>query len=119
VMRIDLHVHTRESSAAPEYWLGELIGIHECYTPAESALAEALRKGLDGVAITNHDSADDALRLARARPARVIPGCEYTVYAGRDRYVHVVALGIDRARHERLMQERSRGVARFTGFCRG
>jgi len=118
-MRIDLHVHTRESSSAPEYWLGELIGIHECYTLPESALAQALRKGLDGVAITNHDSADDALRLARARPARVIPGCEYTVYAGRDRYVHVVALGIDRTRHERLMHERSRGIARFAGFCRG
>jgi len=118
-MRIDLHVHTRESSKPPEHWLGELIGVHECYTPAESALAEALRKGLDAVAITNHDSADDALRLARARPARVIPGCEYTVYAGRGRYVHVVVLGIDRARHERLMHERSRGLARFTGFCRG
>jgi predicted metal-dependent phosphoesterase TrpH len=118
-MRVDLHVHTRESSSAPEHWLGELIGVHECYTQAESALAEAMRKGLDAVAITNHDSADDALRLASAHPARVIPGCEYTVYAGRGRYAHVIALGIDSSSHARLMHERSRGLARFTGFCRG
>ncbi len=118
-MRVDLHVHTRESSSPPEHWLADLIGARECYTQAESALAEAVRKGCDAVAITNHDSADDALRLARGHAARVIPGCEYTVYAGRGRYAHVVALGIDAARHARLMRERSRGLARFTGFCRG
>ncbi len=118
-MRVDLHVHTRESSSPPEHWFGELIGAQECYTQAESALAEALRKGLDAVAITNHDSADDALRLARAHPSRVIPGCEYKVYAGHGRYTHVVALGIDSDSHARLMHERSRGLARFAGFCRG
>jgi predicted metal-dependent phosphoesterase TrpH len=118
-MKVDLHVHTRESSAAPEHWLGELIGAQECYTQAESVLAEAMRKGLDAVANTNHNSADDALRLARAHPTRVVPGCEYTVYAGRGRYAHIVALGIDSRSHERLMRERSRGLARFTGFCRG
>jgi len=118
-MRVDLHVHTRESSSAPEHWFGELIGAQECYTQAESALAEATRKGLDAVVIANHDSADDALRLARAHPARVIPGCEYTVYAGRGRYAHVVALGIDSGFHARLMRERSRGLARFAGLCRG
>jgi predicted metal-dependent phosphoesterase TrpH len=118
-MRVDLHVHTRESSAPPEHWFGELVGAQECYTQAESALTEALRKGLDAVAITNHDSADDALRLARTHPGTVIPGCEYKVYAGRGSYVHVVALGIDADVHARLMHERSRGLARFAGFCRG
>ncbi|MHC4251854.1 MAG: PHP domain-containing protein [Planctomycetota bacterium] len=118
-MRVDLHIHTRESSSAPEHWFGELIGAQECYTQAESALAEALRKGFDAVAIANHNSADDALRLARARPARVIPACEYTVYAGRGRYAHVVTLGIDSGSHARLMRERSRGLARFAGLCRG
>lgn len=117
-MRVDLHVHTRESSVTPEHWLGELLGIQECYTQAESALAEALRKGLDAVAITNHDSADDALRMARAHPDRVIPGCEYRVYASRGRYVHVVALGIDAEKHARLIHERRRGVARFARLCR-
>ena len=117
-MRVDLHVHTRESSSVPEHWLGELLGMQECYTQPEMALAEGLRKGLDAVAVTNHDAAGDALRMARAHPGRVIPGCEYQVYAGGDRYVHVVVLGIDEGIHERLLRERSRGLGRFTGLCR-
>ena len=117
-MRVDLHVHTRESSSPPEHWFGRLFGMQECYLQPEEVPLEAARKGLDAVAITNHDSANDALSLAHSHPGMVIPGCEYTVYAGRGRYVHVVVLGLDERIHARLLHERPRGVKRFAGLAR-
>jgi len=117
-MRIDLHVHTRESSGPPDYWLARVLGVRECYSQPEDVVAEALRKGLDGVAITNHDRAQDSLRLAAARPDVVIPGCEYKVYGGRGRYADVLVLGIDGAKHERLLRERHRGLDRFARVAR-
>lgn len=117
-MRVDLHVHTRESHSAPEHWLAELLGVQQSYSQPEAVLSEALRKGLDAVAITNHDSAEDALRMAREHPDGVIPGCEYTVYGGHGRYAHVVVLGIDEKGHEGLLREKHRGIARFTDLAR-
>ncbi|MHC4506179.1 MAG: PHP-associated domain-containing protein [Planctomycetota bacterium] len=117
-MRVDLHVHTGESEGPPDHWLGRLLGVHESYTQPEEAVGEALRKGLDAVAISNHDTAGDSLRLARARPESVIAACEYRVYGGRGYHAHVVVLGITERHHERLLLERHRGIGRFTGLVR-
>lgn len=111
-------MHTRESEGPPEHWLGKLLGVHESYTQPEEAVGEALRKGLDAVAISNHDAAGDSLRLASARPESVIAACEYRVYGGRGHHAHVVVLGITERHHQRLLLERHRGIGRFTGLAR-
>jgi len=117
-MRVDLHLHTRESAGPPQYWLAGLLGVHECYSSPEDVLAEAMRKGMDAIAITNHDAAQHSLRMAREHPDRVIPGCEYKVYGGVGRYADVVVLGIDEKAHTVLLRERHRGVERFSRAAR-
>jgi predicted metal-dependent phosphoesterase TrpH len=70
-MRLDLHLHT-------------------CYSPdsassPEAVLATAKRKGLNGVAITDHDTLRGALetRDRNRDPAfQVIVGCEFTTDSG-------------------------------------
>ncbi len=77
-LKIDLHVHT-------------------CYSEdAASSLKEiifyAKKKGLDGIAITDHDTlkgARRALKLASKRGVMVIPGIEVTTLHG-----HVLGLNI-------------------------
>jgi predicted metal-dependent phosphoesterase TrpH len=117
-MRVDLHLHTRESSGPPQYWLAGLLGVHECYSSPEDVLAEAMRKGLDAIAITNHDVVEHSLSMAREHPERVIPGCEYKVYGGVGRYADVIVLGVDEKAHGELLRERHRGVERFAHTVR-
>ena len=77
-LKIDLHVHT-------------------CYSDdAESSLREVIlyakKKGLNGIAITDHDTtkgAKLALRLVKKRGLVVIPGIEVTSLQG-----HVLALNL-------------------------
>jgi predicted metal-dependent phosphoesterase TrpH len=117
-MKVDLHVHTRESAGAPEHWLAGVLGVHECYSQPEEVVAEGQRKGLDAIAITNHDVAAHSLRMAAQRPKVVIPGCEYKVYGGSGRFADVVVLGLNEKKHARLLRERCRGVERFTRAAR-
>jgi hypothetical protein len=75
-LRIDLHVHTCYSYDSPSS-LNEIIFY-------------AKRKGLDGIAITDHDTlkgARRALKLAEGKGLIVIPGVEVTTLQG-----HVLAL---------------------------
>ncbi|MFQ5759003.1 MAG: PHP domain-containing protein [Candidatus Bathyarchaeia archaeon] len=78
VLKIDLHVHTCYSSD----------GIT---TPREVA-AYSKRRGLDGVAITDHDTVDGALRLLRKTDLIIIPGVEITTSGG-----HILAFNITKS----------------------
>jgi predicted metal-dependent phosphoesterase TrpH len=74
-LKIDLHVHTH-------YSFDSLI------TPKELVFY-ARKRGLDGVAITDHDRLDSALKIAKETDFFVIPGMEITSLNG-----HIVALNI-------------------------
>lgn len=75
-MKIDLHVHTAYS--------------HDGFAPVEQVLLLAKAKGLDGVAITDHDEVRGALAaLERKSELVVIPGIEVSSAEG-----HLIGLGI-------------------------
>lgn len=68
-MRLDLHVHTCYS--------------YDCTLSLEKLSAVVQRKGLDGVAILDHDEIEGALRLREWAPFRVIVGEEIgTLHGG-------------------------------------
>jgi predicted metal-dependent phosphoesterase TrpH len=74
-LKVDLHVHTCYSSDA--------------LTTLEEVVVYSKRRGLDGVAITDHDTIEGALRLRKEKGLIVIPGVEITTLEG-----HVLALNM-------------------------
>lgn len=68
---IDFHVHTVRS--------------YDCLTPPKMVIEMARRRGLDGVAVTDHDTIRGALETIEANHYKdfvVIPGIEVTTDAG-------------------------------------
>jgi len=74
-LKIDLHVHTCYS--------------HDAVTTLEEVVTYSKKRGLDGVAITDHDTLLGALKLVKKSKLLVIPGIEITALGG-----HVLALNI-------------------------
>jgi len=74
-LKIDLHVHTCYS------W--------DSATTLKEVVVYAKKRGLDGVAITDHDSVKGALKLAKKRNFLIIPGIEVSTKRG-----HVLALNV-------------------------
>jgi hypothetical protein len=75
VLKIDLHVHTCYSS--------------DGITTPREVVVYAKRRGLDGVAITDHDTVEGALKLLGKTDLIIIPGIEISSLGG-----HVVALNV-------------------------
>ncbi len=98
--RCDLHVHTTASEFT-KLGVQRLVGLPECATPPEHAYALAKRRGMDFVAITDHDTIAGALQIAD-RPD-VIVGEELTAwFRGEPQAVHVLVLGINQDDHDWL-----------------
>ncbi len=74
-LKIDLHVHTHYS-------------VDSLITPDELTFY-AKKRGLDGVAVVDHDTLDGALKTAEKTDFFVIPGMEVTSKNG-----HIVALNV-------------------------
>jgi predicted metal-dependent phosphoesterase TrpH len=75
-LKIDLHVHTNYSNDAK--------------TTINEVVQYAQKQGLDGVAITDHDTVLGARKLARQKQFMIIPGIEVSSRQG-----HVLGLNID------------------------
>ncbi|UCC33098.1 MAG: PHP domain-containing protein, partial [Candidatus Bathyarchaeota archaeon] len=73
--KIDLHVHTCYSS--------------DSVTTLREVVAYAERRGLNGVAITDHDTVEGALKLRVKKGLILLPGIEVTALEG-----HVLALNV-------------------------
>ena len=74
-LKIDLHVHTCYSNDGT--------------TTPKQLITYSRKKGLDGVAITDHDTIQGALELANNREIIIIPGIEIDTLQG-----HVLALNV-------------------------
>ncbi|MGQ9460057.1 MAG: CehA/McbA family metallohydrolase [Candidatus Bathyarchaeaceae archaeon] len=74
-LKIDLHVHTCYS--------------YDAVTTPKEVITYSKKRGLDGVAITDHDTLHGALKLLQKNEILVIPGIEITAMDG-----HVIALNI-------------------------
>lgn len=74
-LKIDIHVHTNHS--------------YDSIIKPEEVVFYAEKRGLDGVAITDHDKIDCALKMARKTNFLIIPGIEISSLNG-----HVLGLNI-------------------------
>lgn len=78
MLKIDLHVHTCYS--------------HDSLITPEDLIFYAKKRGLDGVAVTDHDRIDSALKIARETDFLIIPGIEISSLNG-----HIVGLNVHEA----------------------
>ncbi len=102
-MKVDTHVHTVFSGASTIRGLGRLL--RECYNSPEGVYRRAKARGMDLVAITDHDAIDGALTLAD-RPD-VIVGCEVTgVFPEDGVRVHLGVLGLNESQHRDIQRLR-------------
>jgi len=74
-LKIDLHVHTNYS--------------HDSLITRKDLIFYAEKRGLDGVAITDHDRIDGALKIAKETDFLVIPGIEVSSLNG-----HIIGLNV-------------------------
>ena len=75
-LKIDLHVHTNYS--------------YDGFTKIDEAIARAKHRGLNGIAITDHDTIEGALNaLEMKTDIIIIPGIEISTEKG-----HIIALGV-------------------------
>jgi len=82
-LKIDFHVHTHYS--------------HDSLITPDELVFYAKKQGLDGVAITDHDRLDGALKIAKETDFLIIPGIEITSLNG-----HITGLGVQEPIHSRL-----------------
>src|SRR3954470_9776979 len=80
--RADLHCHSDASNRAAEVVLNA-ISCPECYSAPSEVYAQALRRGMDFVTITDHDSIDGVTRITDR--GNVLVGEELTCWFPEDR----------------------------------
>src|SRR5688572_12283915 len=90
-MKLDAHLHTHYSGMTRIWPLSPIV--RECYNTPERAYRLAKSRGMDLVAITDHDSIDGALTLAHLPD--VLVGCEVSAsFPGSRVDVHLGVLDI-------------------------
>lgn len=109
LMRCDLHVHSRFSGAVDLPVLRH-VG-YECYSEPREVYAEARRRGMDLVTLTDHDSIEGAVELL-ALPGSFVSE-EVTVELPGGRELHLGVYDIDEIQHERISRLRNDPEALF------
>ncbi len=98
--RTDLHCHSTASAAA-KLGVARSLGLPECATPPEDVRELALRRDMDFVTITDHDTIDGVIQIAD--DPRVFVSEELTAwFRGEPQAVHVLCLGITPDDHDWL-----------------
>lgn len=98
--RVDLHCHSEASTEASE---AVLIAINcpESYSAPADVYAQAKRRGMDFVTLTDHDAISGALTLADRLD--VLVGLELTCWFPEDRCkMHVLVWGVTQGQHDAL-----------------
>ncbi len=85
-LKLDLHVHSRYSA--------------DSLITTKDLVFYARKRGLDGVAITDHDRLNGALRIAKETDLFIIPGAEVTSSRG-----HIIGLNVQNEIPNRLSVE--------------
>lgn len=102
-MKVDLHLHDNKYST-------------DSHISIEEIVREAKRKGLDGIALTNHENPDvvkEIDQLVEKYDFAIFPGVEYLTKDG-----DIIAFGIDKLPEEQMSaQEFIEYVDRFGGTC--
>jgi predicted metal-dependent phosphoesterase TrpH len=99
MLRADLHVHTYHSGLNGNL---PFLKSRDCYSSPEAVYRTAKARGMDLVAVTDHDSIDGCLELLDRNPdlADLIVGEEITCWwPGVPLEVHIAAYGMDETLH--------------------
>jgi glycosyltransferase involved in cell wall biosynthesis/predicted metal-dependent phosphoesterase TrpH len=114
--RVDLHCHST-ASVLSKLGVQTSLGLPECATPPEDVLELALRRGMDFVTITDHDTIAGAQQIAD--DPRVFLSEELTVaFKGEPQAVHVLCFGITPDDHDWL-QAHNTDVERCAEYLHG
>jgi predicted metal-dependent phosphoesterase TrpH len=115
-LRADLHVHTLHSTRSGNM---RFLRSRDCYSRPIDVYRRAKARGMDLVAITDHDSIDGALELAAGveHPGEVIIGEEVSCWH-KDVQVHLGVYGTTEALH-RDLQPLRRNVFDVIACLRG
>jgi glycosyltransferase involved in cell wall biosynthesis len=99
LVRMDMHVHSK-ASARPVFPIFGLIDAPECCSEPEAIFDQAHARGMDLVAITDHDEIWGALELIERGFPGVVVGQEVTVRFPRHGHpVHVLLWGLTPEQH--------------------
>jgi predicted metal-dependent phosphoesterase TrpH len=110
LMRADLHVHSLHSGPAT---LPGLAGVaRECYSTPLEVYGAALRRGMDLVTLTDHDTISGALELV-ARLPRTFVSEEVTCTLPEGRELHLGVFDLDEPQHEGISRRRRDAEALF------
>jgi predicted metal-dependent phosphoesterase TrpH len=117
LLRADLHVHTRHSKHNASV---PFVASRDCYSPPQAVYRIAKARGMDLVAITDHDTIDGALELLDRQPgaADIIVGEEVSCrFPDVNMQVHLGVYGISETLH-RDVQPLRNNVFEVTAFLR-
>lgn len=113
-MKLDAHVHTHYSGMTHIWPLSYVV--RESYNTPQRVYRLAKARGMDLVAITDHDTVEGAMRLAHFPD--VIIGCEVSAhFPGHDVDVHLGVLDISPEQHVEI-DRRRRDVAMLLPYLR-
>lgn len=103
-LKADLHVHSRYSSR-PSQWFLQKIGCAESYTEPLTVYTIAMKRGMDLVTITDHNTLAGSLEIAHLENTFVSE--EVTTYFPEDGCkLHVLAYNITERQHEDISRLR-------------
>jgi predicted metal-dependent phosphoesterase TrpH len=109
-MRADLHVHSFHSGPAALPGLSEVA--RECYSEPLEVYGAALRRGMDVVTLTDHDTIAGALELV-ARVPRTFVSEEVTCILPEGRELHLGVFDLNDRQHEGISRRRRDAEALF------
>jgi predicted metal-dependent phosphoesterase TrpH len=110
ILRADLHVHTAHSRVSGTL---TFLGSRDCYSAPEDVYSVAKARGMDLVAITDHDSIGGALELLAAHPDSddIIVGEEVSCWLPESGIeVHFGVYGMTEALHQDIQPLRGNAL---------
>ncbi len=119
MVKVDCHLHTKYSKdVAITHPLSKMIGAKESYLEPEKVYQIAKKRGLDFVAITDHDTIEGALILNEEHPDIII-GEELEVKASDEGHlVHLLVYGINEQQHRDLTDLKRIGLKETGKYIR-
>lgn len=117
--KVDCHVHSKYSKyVAITYGMLRFIGAKDSYNELDDIYKTAKERGMDYVAITDHDTIEGALILNDKHPD-VIVGEELEVKASdKGHLVHIGVLGLDEKVHDDLADLKKIGIKETTDYLK-
>jgi glycosyltransferase involved in cell wall biosynthesis len=100
VSRCDLHIHSRHSARSEE-WLFRRFDFPDSYSDPKQLYEQLLKRGMDYVTITDHDSINGCLEIAHL--PRTFIGEQVTTYFPEDGCkLHILVWGISEQQHREI-----------------